>query len=90
MNYQRIIQTLVRDPKMEEARGLIIEVAGIITRKNIDKLLSGKSVPDGIRKSLERIRQLMQKNALPVIKDDRDFYGKIIQPTYLDLIRMGG
>jgi hypothetical protein len=75
---------------MEEARELIIEVASVITRKNINNLLSEKNVPDGIQRSLERIRQLMQKHAIPTVKNDKDFYEKIIQPAYLELIRIGG
>jgi hypothetical protein len=90
MEHSETIRTLIRDPKMEEARELIIEVAGIITRKNIDKLLSRKSIPDGVRKSLERIRKLMQKHAIPTVKDDKNFYKEIIQPAYMELIRMGG
>lgn len=90
MEHQETIRRLIRDPKLEEARELIIEVAGIITRKNINELLSGENVPDGIRKSLTRIREIMQKYAIPSIRDDKNFYEKIIQPAYLKLIRMGG
>jgi|GEM_PF-2909739 len=90
MDYQEAIRKLVMDPKMESVRELIIGVAGTITRKNIEMLLSKQSIPNGIRKSLKNIRDAMRIHLIPTIDDDKDFYEKIVRPAYLELIRMGG
>lgn len=75
---------------MESARELIIEVAGTIAKKNIDQLLAEKTIPDGVKESLERIRKIMKMHSIPAPKGDKDFYEKIIRPAYLELIRLGG
>jgi hypothetical protein len=90
MNYQRIIQTLARDPKLSKIREIILELVGIITHQNIEKLISGKQASDGAKQHLDRIRELMKAQGIPTILNNRDFYNKIIQPAYMKMIQTGG
>lgn len=90
MNNQEIIQKLARDPKLSEIREIILKLVSIITRQNIEKMISGKQASDGVKQQLNRIRNLMKAQGIPTLRSDRAFYNKIIQPAYLELIRMGG
>jgi len=90
MEHQKVIGILAKDSRMSDVREIIIDVAGIITRQNIEILLSGRKIPDGIRDHLNRIRELMKVREFPTLDDDTEFYNKIIQPAYLEIIRIGG
>ena len=90
MNNQEIIQKLARDPKLSEIREIILKLVSIITRQNIEKLISDRQASDGAKQQINRIRNLMKARGIPTLHSDRDFYDKIIQPAYMKMIQTGG
>ena len=88
MQYQKEVRKLVRDPKMENLRELIIRVTSIVTEKNVGNLFL-QNIPDGIKKSLNEIRRVMREHNIPAPEDNRDLYEKIIQPAFLEMIQAG-
>lgn len=88
--HEEIIQKLVKDPKFSEIREAILDLVRTITHRNIESLISGKQTSNGAKQQLSRIRKLMKAQGIPIMRSNRDFYNKIIQPAYMKMIQSGG